>query len=184
MLHETGLLCVGATVTTGVVGSRTGIWKVYLAKAGSFCPAKREKTQISGLLIWTWYISPVHGHSERTIGNHSNVVQCVPQHFQMFTFHNICRHAVLPLSQWPSSCSGKTFSRAILWIISQYVHEQFFSVMSQIIIISYPACRGLGSSICQITTGQVALQFSLSFTLSFTSTGAQLSQLQGQKCWK
>lgn len=25
MLHETGLLCVGATVTTGVVGSRTGI---------------------------------------------------------------------------------------------------------------------------------------------------------------
>lgn len=43
MLHETGLLSTGATVTAAVVGSRTGILKEYLAKAGSFCPAKHEK---------------------------------------------------------------------------------------------------------------------------------------------
>lgn len=127
----------------------------------------------------------MHGHHEHTIGDYSDIVQCVPRHLQMFTFYNICRLAVLPLSQWPSSCSGKTFSRAILHKISQYVHEEFFPIVSQkMIIISSPACRGLGSSICQITAGQVAAQFSLNFTLSFTSTGAQLSQLQGSDMLK
>lgn len=97
----------------------------------------------------------MHGHPKRTIGNHSNVVQCVPRHFQMFTFYNICRHAVLPLSQWPSSCSGKTFSRAILRIISQYVHEQFFSVMSQIIIIHILPAEGWDPQYARLQLGKL-----------------------------
>lgn len=128
MLHETWLLCVGATVMTGAVGSTTGTWKVYLVKAGSFCPAKREGTHIGEVHgdIWKWCIRSVHGHYQRTIGDHGDVVQCVPGHFEMFTFYDIRRLAVLPLSQWPSPCSQKTFSRSILWKTSQWVWENSF----------------------------------------------------------
>lgn len=56
--------------------------------------------------------------------------------------------------------------------------------MSQHYIISHPTCRSLGSSICQVTSGQVFAQLSLSLRLSFMLTGEQLSQLQKQKCWK
>lgn len=50
------------------------------------------------------------------------------------------------------------------------------------IMISDPAF--LGSSMCQITAGQVAAQFNLSSTLWLASTGGQLSQLQGRTFYK
>lgn len=43
--------------------------------------------------------------------------------------------------------------------------------------------KGVGSSINQITSGQVVEQLSFSFTLLFTFIEAQFSQLQEQKCW-
>lgn len=77
MWQETWLLGAGATVTTGAVGSTTGIWKVYLAKAGSFCPAKNERKHIVvklWLLICKECISPVHRHYQRTIGDHGDIL--------------------------------------------------------------------------------------------------------------
>lgn len=129
-------------------------------------------------LIGKECITAAHGHCRRTIGDHGDILPCVSRHFEMFAFYNICRLAVLPLSQWPSSRSRETFSRSILYKkTSQWVCEQFLPVILQIMIL-YTAC--LGSSICQITAGQVETQFSLSLTSSLTSTGAQLSQLQGR----